>query len=99
FRVLHTTGVSSRECAQTYRLNKPTPKSARSRKQLKQEHGKDMDAVDFAVVPQQEYMVGNVRNALLLIFVAVGFLLLVACANVANLLLAQVTTRQKDFAV
>jgi putative ABC transport system permease protein len=68
-------------------------------KQLKQEHGKDMDAIDFTVVPQQEYMVGNVRNALLIIFVAVGFLLLVACANVVNLLLAQVTTRQKDFAV
>src|SRR4029079_8064056 len=29
-------------------------------KQLKQEFGKDMDAVDFVVVPQQEYMVGNV---------------------------------------
>ena len=68
-------------------------------KQLKQEHGEDMYAVDFAVVPQQEYMVGNVRSALLMILVAVGFLLLVACANVANLLLAQVTTRQKDFAV
>jgi putative ABC transport system permease protein len=68
-------------------------------KQLKQEYGKDMDAMDFAVVPQQEYMVGNVRGALVMIFVAVGFLLLVACANVANLLLAQVTTRQREFAV
>lgn len=67
--------------------------------QLKQEHGKDMDAVNFTVVPQKEYMVGDVRNALLMIFVAVGFLLLVACANVSNLLLAQVTTRQRDFAV
>ena len=68
-------------------------------KQLKQEHGKDTDAVDFALVPQQEYMVRNVRSALLMIFGAVGFLLIVACANVANLLLAQVTTRQREFAV
>jgi ABC-type lipoprotein release transport system permease subunit len=68
-------------------------------KQLKQEYGKDMDAVDFALTPQQEYMVGNVRGALMMIFVAVGFLLAVACANVANLLLAQVTARQREFAV
>src|SRR5688500_3749063 len=67
--------------------------------QLKQEHGKDMDAVSFTVVPQQEYMVGNVRGALVMILVAVGFLLAVACANVANLLLAQVTARQREFAV
>ena len=68
-------------------------------KQLKQENGKDMDAVDFTLVPQQEYMVGNVRNPLIMILVAVGFLLVVACVNVANLLLAQATTRQRDFAV
>src|SRR5712691_6974459 len=68
-------------------------------KQLKQEHGKDMDAVDFGLIPQQEYMVGNVRGALMMIFVAVGFLLLVACANVGNLLLAQVTARHREFAV
>jgi ABC-type antimicrobial peptide transport system permease subunit len=68
-------------------------------KQLKQEFTRDMDGVDFAVIPQQEYMVGNVRGALLMIFAAVGFLLLVACANVANLLLAQVTTRQREFSV
>ncbi len=68
-------------------------------KQLKQEFGKDMDAVDFTAVPQQEYVVGNVRRPLLMIFVAVGFLLAVACANVANLVLAQVTARQREFAV
>ena len=81
-----------------------SPEQARSdvsgiAKQLKQESGNDMDAVDFTLVPQQEYMVGNVRSPLIMILVAVGFLLVVACVNVANLLLAQVTTRQRDFAV
>jgi ABC-type antimicrobial peptide transport system permease subunit len=68
-------------------------------KQLKQEYGKDIDAIDIAVVPQQEYMVGRIRSSLLMIFAAVGFLLLVACANVVNLLLAQVTARQREFTV
>jgi ABC-type lipoprotein release transport system permease subunit len=68
-------------------------------KQLKQEYGKDVDAVDIAVVPQHEYIVGRVRSSLIMIFAAVGFLLLVACANVVNLLLAQVTSRQREFSV
>jgi ABC-type antimicrobial peptide transport system permease subunit len=68
-------------------------------KQLKLENGQEMDGVSFDLIPEQEYLVGNVRGALIIILVAVGFLLTVACANVANLLLAQVTARQREFAV
>ena len=68
-------------------------------RQLAQEHGKEMDAVDFVVIPLRDHLVGNVRGALMMILVAVGFLLVVACTNVANLLLAQVTARQREFAV
>jgi len=67
--------------------------------QLKRELGEGTDAVGFAVTPLQEHLVGRVRKALLVILAAVGFLLLVACTNVANLLLAQMTGRRGEFAV
>ncbi|MFY9574375.1 MAG: ABC transporter permease [Blastocatellia bacterium] len=68
-------------------------------RQLKQEYGKETDAADLALIPLQEYMVGRVRGSLLILLGAVGFLLLIACANVANLMLAQATARQKELAV
>lgn len=66
---------------------------------IKKQYGDDVDLVGVSMLPLQDALTSTVRTSLLILLGAVGFLLLVACANVMNLLLAQASARETELAI
>jgi putative ABC transport system permease protein len=68
-------------------------------RRMEEQYPNNNTGVGALIMPLSEELVGDVRRALFVLMGAVGFLLLIACTNVATLLLAQSAGRQKELAI
>jgi len=66
---------------------------------LKQQYGEDTSMVAVAVSPLRQAMTADVRSALWILLAASACLLLIACANVVNLMLTQAAAREKELSI
>jgi putative ABC transport system permease protein len=68
-------------------------------RRIKQQYPSPFQGKDASVLSLQSHIVGEVRAPVLMLFGAVGFVILIVCVNVANLLLVRVTARGRELAV
>jgi predicted permease len=80
-------------------LNTANAELATIAKQLEQEHPDSNAKIGAFAVPLREDLAGDMRPAILVLFGAVCFVLLIACANIANLVLARASGRRRELAM